>query len=382
VKYRKFGKLDLNVSVLGMGCMRLPTTDGISYSPNVIEGSSIELIRHAIDKGVNYLDTGYPYHGGNSEVVLGKALKDGYRKKVKVATKSPMMMVRKPEDFDNFLSEQLKRLQLDHIDFYLLHGIGRKTWKMIKEMDIISKAEAAVRDGRIGHIGFSFHDDPKAFIDIIDGYDKWEFCQVQYNYMDTEHQAGTKGVQYAASKGIPVIVMEPLLGGRISNPPAEVRKIFDGYGTKRSPAEWALQWVWDQTGVTFLLSGMSNMEQLEENLKAADELSTKHLSAKDMELISRVRAEFLKRVAIPCTKCGYCMPCPQGVNIPGVFELYNNGVMYDNMIPSRFSYGRFFQETERASACIKCGQCEEKCPQGIKISELMPMIHEKLGASK
>lgn len=215
-------------------------------------------------------------------------------------------------------------------------------------------------------------------MEMIDGYDKWEFCQIQYNYMDTEDQAGTKGLRHAASKGIPVIVMEPLLGGRLANPPLEVRKIFDEYGTKRSPAQWALQWVWDQPEVSFLLSGMSTMEQLDENLSSADTLSTLPLTTEDLKLISRVRAEFQKRTAVPCTKCGYCLPCPNGVNIPGIFELYNNGMIYDNMTPSRFSYGRFFQEKERASACTQCRQCEEKCPQGIKISELMPIVHEKL----
>ena len=271
MKYRKFGKLDFDVSALSMGCMRLPTTDGVGYSPNVVEDRSIELIRHAIDKGINYLDTGYPYHGGNSEIVLGKALRDGYRQKVKVAKKSPIMMVRKSEDFDNFLSEQLKRLQISHIDFYLLHGLNRKSWKTVKDMDIIGKAESAIRDGRIGHLGFSFHDEHKAFIEVIDGYDNWEFCQIQYNYMDTENQAGTKGLKYAASKGIPVIVMEPLLGGRLSETSnADVKKIFDDYSTKRTPAEWALQWAWSQPGVCLVLSGMSNMQQLDENLRAAE----------------------------------------------------------------------------------------------------------------
>ncbi len=378
MKFRKFGKLDYQISSLSFGCMRLPTTDGVGYSPNVIEDESIKLIRRAIDSGVNYLDTGYPYHGGNSEIVLGKALKGGYRQKVKVATKSPIMMVRKSEDFDNFLNEQFKRLQLDHIEFYLLHGVNRKSWKMIKDLDVIGKAEAAIKDGRIGHLGFSFHDSQDAFMEVIDGYDKWEFCQIQYNYMDTENQAGTKGLKHAASKGIPVIVMEPLLGGRLANPPAEVKKIFDEYHTKRSPVQWALQWVWNHPEVTSLLSGMSSMEQLEENLKAVDELSTVPLSPEDMKLISRVRAEFLKRAAVPCTKCGYCLPCPQGVNIPGVFDLYNNGIIYNDMSLPRFSYNRFYQEKERASACTQCRQCEEKCPQELKISELMPVVHEKL----
>ena len=196
--------------------------------------------------------------------------------------------------------------------------------------------------------------------------------------MDTENQAGTEGLNYAASKGLAVIVMEPLLGGRLAKPPAGVRRIFDGYGVKRTPAQWALQWVWNQPGVTGLLSGMNSMEQLDENLLAAETLSVKPQSKEDHKLIELVRAEFLKRAAVPCTKCGYCLPCPQGVSIPEVIELYNNGIIYDDMSASRFIYGRFFPEAERASACSACGQCEEKCPQSIEISKLMPIVHEKL----
>jgi len=378
MKYRKFGKLDFDVSALGMGCMRLPTTDGIGYSPNVIEDSSIKIIRHAIDKGINYVDTGYPYHGGNSEIILGKALKGGYRQKVKVATKSPIMMVRKPEDFDNFLNEQLKRLQLDHIDFYLLHGIGRNSWKAIREMDIIGKAEAAIKDGRIGHLGFSFHDDHDAFVEIIDGYDKWEFCQIQYNYMDTENQAGTKGLKYAASKGLATIIMEPLLGGRLARPPKPVLEIFNGYPKKLSPAEWAFQWVWSRPEATLILSGMGSMEQVDENVSSAESSKVDLLTKDDLEMIAKVKAKFLERAVIPCTKCNYCMPCPNGVNIPGNLELYNNSVIYDDVNALKVIYLRFFNERSRASACTACKECELKCPQNIKISEWMPAIHDKL----
>ncbi len=196
--------------------------------------------------------------------------------------------------------------------------------------------------------------------------------------MDTNNQAGTEGLNYAASKGLAVIVMEPLLGGRLGNPPADVRKIFEGYSVKRTPAQWALQWVWNQPGVSMLLSGMNRMEQLDENIGAADSLSTLPLSPEDMKLFEKVRSEFLKRASVPCTKCGYCMPCPQGVDIPGIIELYNNGIIYNDMGSSKFIYGRFFPEGERASACIQCKMCEEKCPQGIEISKLMPEIDEKL----
>jgi hypothetical protein len=378
MKYRKFGRLDYQVSALGFGCMRLPTRDNKPMSGEVDENESVRLIRSAIDRGVNYVDTAYPYHNGNSEIVTGKALGSGYRDKVKLATKSPLWFIKSDADFDTFLNEQLKKLQTDHIDFYLMHGVGKERWEnTVLKFGLLEKAEKAIADGKVGHLGFSFHDGPESFKPIVDAYDRWEFCQIQYNYMDTENQAGTAGLRYAASKGLAVIVMEPLLGGKLANPPADVRKIFEEYGTK-PPAQYALQWVWGQPGVTFLLSGMNRMQQLDENLQAADLLSAEPLSPEDLKLIERVRSAFLERAAVPCTKCGYCLPCPQGVNIPGVLELYNNGIIYGDMSASRFVYGRFFQEAERASACIQCGECVEKCPQGIEISKLMPSVHEKL----
>jgi len=379
MKYRKFGKLDYNVSVLGFGCMRLPTRDNKPMSGEVDEKESTRLIRHAIDRGVNYIDTAYPYHNGNSEIVTGKALLGGYRAKVKLATKSPLWFVNSPDDFDKFLDEQLKKLQTDHIDFYLLHGIGKESWEnKVLKFGLLEKAEKAVKDGKICHIGFSFHDGPSAFKPIVDGYDKWDFCQIQYNYMDTKNQAGSAGLRYAASKEIAVIVMEPLLGGRLANPPADVKKMFEGYAVKKTPAQWAMQWVWGHSEVATVLSGMNSMQQLEENLQAADSLSDSPLSSEDIKFIERVRGAFLKRGVVPCTKCGYCLPCPNGVDIPGVIELYNNGIIYNDMVSSSFVYTRYLQETERASACVKCGKCEKKCPQKIEISKLMPAIHEKL----
>ena len=379
MKYRKFGKLDYKVSALGFGCMRLPTVDNKPMSGEIEVDLSIKLIRYAIDHGVNYIDTAYPYHNGNSEIVTGKALLNGYREKVKLATKSPMWFISSSADFDKVLNEQLKKLQTDHIDFYLLHGIGKESWEnKILKFNLLEKAESAVKDGRIGHIGFSFHDKYEAFKPIVDGYDSWDFCQIQYNYMDTDNQAGTEGLRYAVSKGLAVIVMEPLLGGRLANPPKDVQKILDEYEIKRSPAQWALEWIWNHQEVSTLLSGMNSMQQLEENLQAAESLSTLALSAEDLKLIEHVRSTFLKRASVPCTKCGYCLPCPNGVSIPRIIELYNNGVIYEDMSASRFLYGRFFQEAERASACIQCGECEKKCPQGIEISKLMPVIHEKL----
>ncbi len=380
--YRKFGSEDWEASILGFGCMRLPTSDGIPISANIVEEEAIGMIRHAIDEGIDYLDTAYTYHEGKSEVVLGKALKDGYRENVRIATKSPVWLVEKADDFDRFLEEQLERLQAGPIDYYLFHGLSKKRWDDIRAKGLLRRAEAAVDDGRIGRIGFSFHDAYASFQEIIDGYDGWSLCQIQYNYMDTEYQAGTRGLAYAASKGIPVVVMEPLLGGNLARPPRDIQEIFDAHGEKRTPAAWALQWLWDQPEVTVVLSGMRSMRELQENILTAN-LSREHVLRGDgLRLIARVREALEAKAAIPCTGCGYCMPCPQGVDIPANFSLYNNGLMYDDLLVSRFRYFRFFDEADRASACTACGECEEKCPQEITISELMPVVHAVLGEGK
>ena len=380
MQYRKFGTLGREVSALGFGCMRLPTRDGIPQSENIDEAETIRMIRQAIDRGVNYIDTAYPYHNGRSEVVTGMALRDGYRAKVMLATKSPVWQIAKPDDFDTYLNEQLARLGTGHIDFYLLHALGTERWeKIVLRHDLIGRAEAAVKDGRIGHIGFSFHDKSEAFHRIVDGYAGWGMCQIQYNYMDTENQAGTAGLKYAASKGIAVVVMEPLLGGRLAVPPKAAAEVFLGSTRSWSPAEWALQWIWDQAEVSTVLSGMKAMAEVEENLRAADRSGVGSLGAPDREFFERARKILRERAAIPCTNCGYCRPCPSGVNIPRNFELYNDCVIYDDPAIPRAVYARFMPEGERAGVCTACRECEEKCPQRIAISELMPEVHAVLG---
>ena len=379
MQYRKFGKLDWKVSALGFGCMRLPTTSGGAMSPDIDEPEAIAMIRYAIDNGVNLVDSAYPYHLGKSEEVLGKALKDGYRDRVMLSTKSPAWALNKAEDFDTFLNEQLEKLQQEHIDFYLLHGLGSKRWKTMLDLDILGRAEAAVRDGRVGHIGFSFHDDFEAFKEIVDGYDSWTMCLIQHNYMDIENQAGTKGLQYAASKGLAVAIMEPLLGGNLARPVDPVREIFDELRGQRTQADLALQWLWDQPEVSVVLSGMSSMEQVVENVRSASESGIGSLSPAEQQLIDRVREKFNERAAISCTRCGYCVPCPNEVDIPAMLELYNEGVIYDDWTAPRFKYMR---TPGKAEACDQCGECEEKCPQGLPISEWMPKVHEILTPQK
>jgi predicted aldo/keto reductase-like oxidoreductase len=380
--YRAFGTSGWEVSILGFGCMRFPTLDGIPISENVKVEEAEAMVHHAIESGINYLDTAYTYHNGRSEALLGQFLHGGYREKVRLATKCPVWMVERGEDFDRFLSEQLQRLRTEHIDYYLFHGLNARRWEAIRELGLLDRAEAAVKDGRIGGIGFSFHDRYEVFREIVDGYDGWTLCQIQYNYMDTENQAGTRGLRHAAEKGLAVVVMEPLLGGNLARPPREIAGILDDFPVRRTPAEWALLWVWQQPGISVVLSGMSDMRQLEENLRTAELSATHVLDDEELALLERVRRRFAERAAIPCTSCGYCLPCPNGVNIPENFTLYNDLVMYDDQLTPRFRYHRFLEEKERASACAQCGECEEKCPQGVRVSELMPEVHAVLGEGR
>jgi hypothetical protein len=380
MQYRNFGKLDWKASALGFGGMRFPTLSGKRNAPDIDEAKSLAMLRRAIDGGVNYLDTAYPYHDGQSEVFIGKALQDGYRAKVKLATKLPVWMVNAPEDFDRLLDEQLRKLQTDHIDFYLFHALDKERWQnIVLKHKLLDKASAALADGRIAHLGFSFHDDYESFETIVSGSDLWSFCQIQYNYMDTENQAGTRGLKLAAAKGLAVVIMEPLLGGRLAEPPAEIRAAMENFPVRRTPADWALQWLWDQPEVSLVLSGMSTMEQLEENLRSAGTARENSLGEAEQKLIAEAKAIYLARTAIPCTKCAYCMPCPNGVNIPACFEFFNRAKLYDDVDTARYFYTVFLKEEQRAHQCIECGACEELCPQKIPIREWLPKVAALLG---
>lgn len=383
VKYRRFGKLDFQVSALGFGAMRLPTVDG-----KIDEAEATKMIHYAIDHGVNYLDTAYPYHEGASETFVGQALKGGYREKVRLATKMPSWEVRTADDFDKYLNEQLERLQLDYVDFYLLHSMNKDWWPKLRDLGVREWAEQAIADGRFGHLGFSFHDDYDTFKQIVDDYDKWALCQIQYNYIDVENQAGTRGLQYAASKGLAVVIMEPLLGGKLVDPPLPIQSIWDSAANGRTPVGWALQWLWNQPEVSIVLSGMSAMEQVKENVALASASGVGALTADELVLYDQVRTKYSELMIIPCTKCGYCMPCPQGVDIPGNFATYNDGIMYNKPDASRgqYSWWKYAHEVQgiydhdvRAAVCIQCGECQQKCPQRIPISEWMPVIHQVLG---
>lgn len=376
MQYRPFGKLDFQVSALGFGAMRLPTKENA-----IDEAEATRMIYHAIDQGVNYVDTAYPYHGGQSEVLLGKILKGAYRDKIKLATKLPAWKIEAAADFDTYFNEQLQRLQTDRIDFYLLHSLGKHTWPKIRDFGVLEWAERQIAAGRIGHLGFSFHDKHEVFMEIVDAYD-WEFCQIQYNYMDTENQAGVKGLKHAAAKGTAVIVMEPILGGRLVDPPPSIQALWATAERQRTPAEWALQWLWNQPEVATVLSGMSTMAQVQENLASADRSGVHTLTAAEIALVDRVRQQYETLAVIPCTKCEYCLPCPSGVNIPRNFAVYNEGIIYEKPESARQGYNLWTPPDQRANNCTQCRVCEEKCPQSIPISQWMPIVHQVLGEGK
>ncbi|MEM2941486.1 MAG: aldo/keto reductase [Thermoproteota archaeon] len=374
MKFRRFGKLDWRVSALGFGAMRLPVV-GDDHS-KVDEPEAIRMIRYAIDNGVNYVDTAYPYHGGNGEIVVGNALKDGYRERIRLATKMPTWLINSKEDMDRIFNEQLKKLQTDYVDMYLLHSLDKGRWKKMKSLNVFDWAERVVSEDRIKYLGFSFHDSFEVFKEIVDGYDKWVFCQIQYNYENENIQAGTKGLKYAAGKGLGVVIMEPLLGGALANPPPAVKQIWDEAG--KHPVETALQWLWSKPEVSVVLSGMSTMEQVKQNIEFASRSGVGILTEEDLKLIARVHAKYRELRPIPCTKCGYCMPCPNGVDIPTNIELYNNGVAYNSMGASKWAYNNNIPAEKRANACVGCRTCEEKCPQKIRISEWMQKIDKEL----
>jgi len=362
------------VSALGFGCMRLPVTDG-----EIDEDAAIGLIHHAIDRGVNYIDTAWPYHGGKSEPLVGKALQGGLRDKVFIATKLPPWEVATLDDCERLLDEQLVRLQTDHIDFYMLHSLIGPMWEKMRDLGALGLLERALDDGRIRHAGFSFHDHVDCFKEIVDAW-HWDFCQIQYNYMDERVQAGTEGMLYAAERGLGVIVMEPLRGGTLAEPlPDDLEAMRRDLRIDWSPAQLGLRWVFDQPQPAVTLSGMNRMDHLEENLAAAEATEPGSLTAPEQEMVEAIRARYHEKMLVDCTACRYCMPCPQGVNIPRVFSLYNESSMY-NRKRAQFGYQRMTNPDEYASHCVECGQCEEHCPQGIAIIEKLAEAHEALMA--
>ena len=370
MQYRVIGRDHKKTSTFGMGCMRLPLLvkeDGTTQYEMVDEKEAIRMIRHAIDNGVTYIDTAYGYHGGNSERVVGKALLQGYREQVSLATKLPVWLVKTADDFDRLLEEQLTRLQTDSLDFYLLHALNSKTWENVHKLGVLDFLDRAKKDGRIKHAGFSFHDQLPLFKEIIANY-PWDMCQIQFNLLDEHYQAGLEGLQDAAERGISVVVMEPLRGGALAQKvPTDIQKVWSESEIKRSPAEWAFRWLIDFPQVSVILSGVSNMEQLDDNLRIFADAQPNALLPEEQALIARVQDLYRQKIKVGCTACNYCMPCPHGVNIPENFRLYNQAYLYDDMPSSKKGYKRLAEKLADASCCVSCGQCEPLCPQSIPI---------------
>jgi predicted aldo/keto reductase-like oxidoreductase len=391
MKYRKMGSLGWEVSALGFGCMRLPPRRINRLRADTDE--SVRIIRHGIDLGINYLDTAYVYHLGDSEKILGIALKDGYRERVKLVTKLPIFLVRNREDFDQYLKTAMDRLQTDYLDIYMFHNMDRVGFEKVKRLGLIDKMMEAKEKGLIHHFGFSFHDTLSIFKEIIDYY-PWNMAQIQYNYMDTGVQATTEGLKYAYSKGTAVVVMEPLKGGKLANPPKEALDIMNASGINRTPVDWALQFLWNRPEISTVLSGMSSQQMVDENYASADRSGINSLSEAEQEVLSRVADIYRKKILVPCTACNYCMPCPVGVDIPGNFALLNNMSTESSWLRRlllRRKYGELAKsggnmDGERpngnASVCINCGKCLEKCPQRIEIPSELKKAHEILGKGR
>ena len=371
--HRKMPKNGDELSILGFGCMRLAQKDG-----KIDEERAMRQVRHAIDRGVNYVDTAWPYHGGESEPFLGRALADGYRERVHLATKLPSWLVRSAADFDRFLNTQLQRLNTSHIDYYLLHSLTGAEWDRLKELGVEDFLERAKSAGKIVNAGFSFHSTLPEFKHVVDGY-PWVFCQIQYNYLDIEHQAGTEGLRYAASKGLGVVVMQPLRGGTLVAPPPDIEAVWSQAAKPRTPAEWALRWVWNHPEVTVALSGMNDEAQVEENLAVANVAYPNSLSEAELALVARAGRRYREIMKVGCTGCGYCDPCPKGVGIAGCFDLYNQLHMFGNLHGAKFMYvvrlgGLNSSPRGYASQCEQCGDCLDKCPQHLEIPTLLEQV--------
>ena len=368
MKYRKMGLTGVDVSVLGFGCMRLPMVEN---SDKIDEQEAIRIIREGIDSGINYLDTAYFYHNGESEYLVGKALKDGYREKAYVATKLPLGEVKCEEDVEKIFNTQLKKLDVDYVDFYLLHAVNNDSWdnKVVK-FDVLPKIEKLIAEGKIKHFGFSFHDDLWVFKKVIDAYDGFDFCQIQLNYIDVDYQAGIEGLEYAAAKGLGVIIMEPLLGGKLAVPHELVAEKLD---KSKTPVEWALDFLWNRPEVSMLLSGMGNEKMVTENIGYACNSSVGMLSDADLEMLKKAKETFDDLTAVNCTGCEYCMPCPCGVEIPKVFAAYNNITTGGRRLVKEI-----MPDIEYiADRCKKCGACLKACPQHINIPEQLHKIKDK-----
>lgn len=371
MEYRQLDKLNIKTSLLGFGCMRFPTLEDGSIN----EAEAEKMIDHAISQGVNYIDTAYPYHNGDSEPFVGKVLKKYNRKDFYLATKLPVWNIEKFEDVERIFNEQLTRLDVEYVDFYLLHALDKTKWQKVLDLGIIPYCEKLKAEGKIKYLGFSFHDDYEVFEEIIN-YRQWDFCQIQLNYIDTDIQAGLKGYELAKSKDIPMVIMEPIKGGSLASLPEDIEKMFKSHDSQASLSSWALRWVGSLDNIKVILSGMSTFEQLEDNLNTFNYF--KALDDTEQALVEQVASTIKSRTKNGCTGCAYCMPCPFGINIPKNFRIWNDYAMYGNTEVTKKRYYKELKDNERAEFCKKCGKCEKMCPQAIKIREDLKRVVEDM----
>lgn len=381
MQYVPFGSLGFEVSRLGFGTMRLPTMqDG---DKTVIDRKrAISLIRNGIDSGINYVDTAYGYHNGESEIVTGLALKDGYREKVKLTTKLPPWTLNEEADLNKRLDEQLKKLDVPYVDFYILHALNKDTFQKMQSFHYKDFYRQALRDGRIKHAGFSFHDNRAVFETILRDYDHWDFAQIQFNYLDNGEQATEDGLHLAGKMGVPIVIMEPLRGGALANPPQNVADLITAYPTPCTNVEWAFRYVADFPEVVTILSGMSNEDQLSDNLRIFSDMKTGNLTEADKAFIQSLKDAYLSRMPIKCTGCRYCVPCPQDVAIPRIFAAYNDSMKFDNPSALKGSYAQMIENGCDASKCVQCATCEGLCPQQLPIMDWLQKVDAAYQAQK
>lgn len=380
ILYRDMGKTGEKISILGFGCMRLPT---YGRYDDIDRKQASKLLDFALESGVNYLDTAYSYHGdggngGDSEVFLGEYFKDkDCREEVYLATKLPVWLVKKKDDMERFLDWQLERLQTDYIDFYLLHSVKERNWSYLEDMGVLNFLDDALANGRIKYTGFSTHDEIELFKDVTDSYN-WDMCLIQYNYLDEEIQAGHEGLKYAFERNMGIAVMEPLKGGVLANhTPPEVKKIWDNAPIKRTPGEWAFRYLWNYPEITTVLSGMNSMQHLVENIFTATDGKSNSLTSTELKIMEDVKEAYQGKIEVDCSACHYCMPCPNGVNIPGCFSYLNQAAMLDDPTEVHIQYKFMLKDEEKADMCTGCGVCEELCTQKIRVSEKMKRVKEE-----
>ena len=381
--YNKLGKTNLEVSRLGFGTMRLPTKNS---NDEIIESEASEMLTYGIENGINIIDTAYPYHSktldgsGTSETFVGEFLKENnYREDILLSTKSPSWAIEKKEDFDFYLDEQLKKLQTDYIDIYLLHSLTVPDWEKVKGLDVLDFLDDCLTTGKVKHVGFSSHIEVDYLIEIIDEYPKWEVVMTQMNYLDEYYQSGVMGLDYLKETNIGSMIMEPLRGGRlVQNIPKEVQTLWDSADVKRTPVEWALQYLWNRDDVDCVLSGMTSLNQVKENIEIANKID--EISENDQELIREVARTYRTFLGNNCTRCGYCMPCPHGVDIINCLTEYNIAHMLNDPKASAMQYFSLIDDDSRADSCVQCMECIPFCTQMLDIPEELVKVHEYFGS--